>query len=320
MSPLGRQIVKNLFVTGAEGFTGRRLVPYLQERGYEVVGGVRNRARKLAFEKQFGKAIVCDVGDAINVARAIASVKPDGVIHLASISAPQDCEADPLAAYQSIVTGWANVLDAVRRVCPRARVLMTSSCDVYGDTGNNEFNENAPLAPVGTFGSLKATAESIAQTFYQNNHLDVAVVRPFCFTGAGQPESQLLGALTRSILNADNVASVSGLDARRDVLHIDDLATAFHHLLEEGKPNQAYNVCSGRSYTIREIAQQIAVAAGKGSFRFEERNTDGATTPSYCGSNQRLCEEAGWQPMKNMQDAINDLVRSYQSQKAATPV
>ena len=110
--------MRTLFVTGAEGFTGRHLVEYLRRRGYEVVGGVRNRARKLALERRQGKAVVCDVSDAITVARAIASVKPDGIIHLAGTARAHEAAVEPLVAYQSIVTGWANVLDAVRRIVP----------------------------------------------------------------------------------------------------------------------------------------------------------------------------------------------------------
>lgn len=313
--------MKILFVTGAEGFTGRRLVPYLQERGYEVVGGVRNRARKLAFEKQFGKAIVCDVGDAINVARAIASVKPDGVIHLASVSTPQECESDPLAAYQSIVTGWANVLDAVRRSSARARVLMTSTCEVYGNASGDLLSEDTTCLPVTTFGSLKATAESIAQTFHRNNLLDISIVRPFHCAGPGQPATQFYAALTRSILASDasnGTVPISNPNCKRDVLHIDDLVTAYHHLLEEGKPNRIYNVCSGRSWTVREIAQAIANAAGRNNLRFDDQPSEVTPIQSLCGSNARLCEEAGWQPMKSMTEAVTDLVKYYQTQKVAT--
>ena len=314
--------MKILFVTGAEGFTGRRLVPYLQERGYEVVGGVRNRARKLAFEKQFGKAIVCDVGDAINVARAIASVKPDGVIHLASISSPQECEADPLAAYQSIVTGWANVLDAVRRSSPRARVLMTSTCEVYGNVSNDAITEDSACLPATTFGSLKATAESIAQTFHKNNLLDISIVRPFHCAGPGQPENQYYATLTRNILatdpNGGATVPIANPNSKRDVLHIDDLVTAYHHLLEEGKPNRSYNVCSGRSWTVREIAQAIANAAGRNNINFQEQPGEGTPIQSLYGSNARLCEEAGWQPLKSMTEAVTDLVKYYQAKKVAT--
>jgi len=219
--------VKTLFVTGAEGFTGKHLVEYLGRRGYDVIGGVRNRARKLAFERQYGKALVCDVSDAINVARAVASVKPDGIIHLAGTSQPHAANAEPLAAYQSIVTGWANVVDAVRRVVPRARVLLASACEVYGNAGadGRPLNEDTPLAPTNTFGSLKATAESIARTFFLNYHTNITVVRPFHYTGTGQSEYFFFGAVAKrlaewnSSTHGDDL-QLPDLDFKRDLLHV----------------------------------------------------------------------------------------------------
>jgi len=129
--------VNTIFVTGAEGFLGTHLTRHLRERGYEVVAGVRNRARKLAHERHFGKALVCDVSDAINVARVIAGVRPDGIVHLAGTSHAHEASAEPLTAYQSIVTAWANVLDGVRRARLRTRVIMASTCEVYGNAGGD---------------------------------------------------------------------------------------------------------------------------------------------------------------------------------------
>jgi nucleoside-diphosphate-sugar epimerase len=188
--------VKTVFVTGAEGFTGSRLVEQLLSQRYEVIGGVRNRARKLAFEKSHAKALVCDASDAINVARAIASVKPDAIVHLAGCSQPGMADAAPLEAYQSIVTAWANVLDGARRVAPRTKILLASSCDVYGNAGadGTPLTEEHPLSPVTTFGSLKAAAETIAHTFYRNFKTNVTIARPFPYIGAGlSPAGRHLG-------------------------------------------------------------------------------------------------------------------------------
>jgi len=173
--------VNTIFVTGAEGFLGTHLSRHLRERGYEVVAGVRNRARKLAYERHFGKALVCDVSDAINVARVIAGVRPDGIVHLAGTSHAHEASAEPLTAYQSIVTAWANVLDGVRRARLRTRVVMASTCEVYGNAGGDghALHEDTPLEPLSTFASLKVAAESIAHTFYRDYHLDVTIARPF---------------------------------------------------------------------------------------------------------------------------------------------
>ena len=99
--------MRNVLVTGAEGFAGTHLIEFLRGRGVDVVAGVRNRGRKLALERRVGKALVCDVSDAINVARVVAGVKPDGIIHLAGCSRPFSASCEPLEAYQSIVKACA---------------------------------------------------------------------------------------------------------------------------------------------------------------------------------------------------------------------
>lgn len=309
--------MKTVFVTGAEGFAGRHLVNQLVKQGVEVVGGVRNRARKLAFEKQYGKALVCDVSDAINVARCVASVKPDGVIHLASTSQQQVAADEPLSAYQSIVTAWANVLDAVRRSVPRSRVLLVGSCDVYGNGGSSgqPISENTPCAPTGTFGSLKAAAESIAQAFYRNYHLNISIARPFYYTGPGQSESWFLPTIARRIWQWNNSTDgdtlrVPDLGCRRDLLHVSDVVDAFWKLLCEGKPNETYNVCSGNAQTVGQFCEWLAQRCGK-SIRFESFQTEGdGYIDCLCGDNSKLCNTGGWRVTRSAQDALSDLVGS----------
>ncbi|MFQ5807445.1 MAG: NAD-dependent epimerase/dehydratase family protein [Phycisphaerae bacterium] len=315
--------MKTLFVTGAEGFTGRHLVEYLRRRGYEVIGGVRNRARKLAFERRYGKALVCDVSDAINVARAIASVKPDGVIHLAGTAQPQAANAEPLAAYQSIVTGWANMLDAIRRVVPRARAVLTSTCEVYGNAGGDErpLSEDAPLAPVNTFGSLKATAESIARTFFQNYHTNVTIVRPFHYTGAGQSEDFFFGSVAKRLAEWDpsaqgNQLQLPDLNFKRDLLHVSDMVEAYACLLEEGRPNEVYNVCSGRTWTVREIVELIVRAMGRTVSVSDLPTDEDGQVPWLCGDNSKACSEFGWQPRYTIEQAVTELTQSYLPQES----
>ena len=317
--------MKTLFITGAEGFTGKHLVEYLRRRGYEVIGGVRNRARKLAFERKYGKALVCDVSDAITVARAIASVKPEGVIHLAGMSQPYLANSEPLVAYQSIVTGWANMLDAVRRVVPRAHVLLTSACDVYGQVEGSEHpaTEDTPVNPCNTFGALKATAEAIARTFYLNYHTHITIVRPFHYTGPGQNEQFFYSSLAKRLAewdpNSNDALQLPDLNAKRDLLHVMDVVEAYAFLLEEGRPNEAYNICSGNSRNVRETVEMLCRAAGKNP-RIEEMPTehDPNFVQWFCGSNQKMANEFGWQPRFTLEQAFSELVQSYQTQPIHT--
>ncbi|RMF83699.1 MAG: NAD-dependent epimerase/dehydratase family protein [Planctomycetota bacterium] len=318
-----RFAVKTLFITGAEGFTGSHLVPYLQGKGYEVVGGVRNRARKLAFEKTHGRALVCDVSDAINVARAIASVKPEAVIHLAGEAKPHFANAEPLEAYQSIVTAWANVLDGVRRVTPRARVLLVSACDVYGRTGDDGqlLSEDATLDPVNTFGSLKATAESLAHTFYNNYHLNVTIARPFHFTGAGQSPEFFYASVARRLANWNpgqdgDTFELPDLGCRRELLHVQDVVEGLTVLLESGRPDAVYNVCSGKALTVRQLCETLVQMAGR-SVTLRDLPADSEhQVRCYCGSGARMEQEFGWRPTRSTETALDELLKSFAPQPA----
>lgn len=319
--------MKTLFITGAEGFTGKHLIEYLHRRGYEVTGGVRNRGRKLAFERRYGKALVCDVSDAINVARAVASVKPEGIIHLAGTSQPHAANAEPLTAYQSIVTGCANVLDACRRIVPRARVLLTSACDVYGNAASHEqpLSEDTPLCPVNTFGALKATAEAIARTFFLNYHTNVTIVRPFHYTGAGQSADFFFGSVAKRLAEWDpdthgNQLKLPDLNFQRDLLHVADVVEAYAYLLEEGRPNEAYNVCSGRTWTVREIVEMIIQTTGHNvTVSDPPTDDDSGQVPWYCGDNRKI-SGFGWQPRHTIPQAIADLTQAFITQKASVTV
>lgn len=311
--------MRTVFLTGAEGFAGSHLLTHLRERGYDVVAGVRNRARKLTYERQHHKALVCDVADAINVARAIASVRPDAVIHLAGIALPADAAADPLQGYQSIVTAWANILDAVRRTVPRARVVLASGGDVYGSAGNTgqPLSESTATQPVTTFGSLKRTAESIAHTFYRDYRLNITIARPFHYTGPGQPERFFLGAVARRFADWDMALHgrelyLPDLACVRDVLHVDDVATAYERLLEDGRPDETYNICSGQGRTCRDMVTAVARQFGLDlELRDLPAGTEAAPLHALVGDNTKLQTELRWQPTHAFDDAVRELVGAY---------
>lgn len=308
-----------VLVTGAEGFAGTHLLRCLRQKGYDVVAGVRNRARKLAFERDQVHALVCEITDPINVARVVASARPDAVVHLAGTSRADLAAGDPLAAYQAIVSAWANVLDAVRRTVPRARILLISAADVYGAAVRDDrpLTEATQPVPISTFGSLKLAAEDIARTFHREYHLDLTIARPFQYTGAGEPRGTLLGTIARRLADwgAAGTAGqlrVPELNCRRDWLHVEDVATAYERLLRDGRPNEVYNVCSGHATSNAELIAGLAGRFGCNPTLVEEPAEAGREPPRVvCGDNSRLRGELGWRPERTLDEALDELAGSY---------
>jgi GDP-4-dehydro-6-deoxy-D-mannose reductase len=317
--------MRTVFITGADGFTGRHLLNHLVGRGFEVVAGVRNRARKLGYERQGHKALVCDVTDAINVARVIASVRPDGVIHLAGLPGAAIVAGEPLEAFQTVVSSWANILDAVRRAVPRAKVVLAGSGEVYGNAGvgNGPVSETASPQPVDTFGSWKLAAETIASTFFRDYHLNVTIARPFHYLGAGQSPRSFWVDVAQRLANfggktAGGELHFPDLACRRDVLHIQDVLTAYERLLQDGRPNEIYNICSGNALTCREIVGLMVQEFGLTLDLEQQHEADGSSPlPVLWGSHAKLKTELGWQPTHSVQDAVRDLVQSLR--KAPQP-
>jgi nucleoside-diphosphate-sugar epimerase len=79
--PLGDEAVVKIFLAGATGAIGKRLVPLLAEAGYEVVGTTRSESKGETLRAAGVEPVVVDVFDAPALSRAVAAARPDIVLH-----------------------------------------------------------------------------------------------------------------------------------------------------------------------------------------------------------------------------------------------
>ena len=235
-------------VTGASGFVGCHLVAHLAACGDEVTTSEAEITDPEALEADF------------------EGCQPDAVYHLA---AQADVKASFTAAAATLrvnVEGTFNVLDAARRA-GAARVVVVSSADVYGRLGPAELpvDEAAPMLPVTPYGASKAAAEMVCLQAEAGRGLDVVRARAFNHLGPGQSNRFVAAALAARIAQNERTGAetvpVGNLQARRDFTDVRDVVRAYRMLAEHGACGEAYNVCSGASLSVGELAEALVARA-----------------------------------------------------------
>jgi GDP-4-dehydro-6-deoxy-D-mannose reductase len=295
----------SVFVTGAAGFVGGVLVARLRAAGAEVSGADRE----------------IDVCDAAALREAFAAARPDAIVHLAAVSSVSEAEADAARTFRVNYLGTKRVLDAARAAAPRARVLIASSCVVYGSAapGAPPFDEAAPLRPRDAYARSKAAADLLGAT-YAARGLDVVRARPWNHTGAGRPDRFVEASLARQLAEieaglAPLRLAVGSLDSVRDFLHVGDVVEAYLALLRREVPAGAYNVASGRGLSIRELLERL-LARSTVRPRLVVDPARVRPPDATTGSAAKLHAATGWAPRLGLERALDELLAHWRAEIA----
>jgi nucleoside-diphosphate-sugar epimerase len=251
-----------IFLTGAEGFTGRHFSERAAAARHEVVPMQADLTNREALERE------------------VLAVEPEVVVHLAAISFVG--HADSSAFYAVNVVGTTNLLEALTRL-PSAphRVLLASSANIYGNSEQSPLTESQQPAPVNHYAMSKLAMEHMARTFAER--LNLVIARPFNYTGRGQDINFVIPKLAKHFAERADCIALGNLDVEREFNDVQMVCDAYLYLMEYGRPGEAYNVCSGQPHTLREVI---------GCFeRLTNHHMDVEVNPAFVRKNEvhRLC-------------------------------
>jgi nucleoside-diphosphate-sugar epimerase len=170
-----------------------------------------------------------------------------------------------------------------------------------------KIRETDRLQPISVYGAAKAATEIFGNALAASLNLPFITLRLFGVFGVGEGSLRLIPYLIRRLRRGDPV-DLTGGEQVRDFLYIDDVVEA---LIIAGSTErlisyEAYNVCSSRSVTIREIGEAVAdemhrsrdlLLWGKRPYRRDE--------PMWLvGDNRRFVEATQWHPKVDLLDGI----------------
>jgi 2-alkyl-3-oxoalkanoate reductase len=285
-----------IFVAGATGAIGRRLIPMLIDAGHHVVAMTRSESKTAAIEAQGAVPVVCDVFDAGAIHRAVAQAYPDALIHELT-DLPPALDPDP-ARFDEQFGGNIRIrIEGTRKLVDAAsaagvgRIVAQSIAFVYLPVGGPVKSEGDPLwdnAPEPFRRSVEAV-RSLETVVTNEQGIDGVVLRYGYFYGPGTFYASD-GSITEQVRRGD-LPIVGDGDDVSSFIHVDDAAAAT--VLALTGPPGIYNVVDDEPAPLREWLPVLAAAAGGP----EPAYVDGEPTAGSFergASNAKAKRELGW--------------------------
>lgn len=252
-----------ILITGADGFIGSHLTEYLVSQGYDVRAfvlynsfsswGWLDHASKEVRESL--DVFQGDIRDPNGVRVAMRDCET--VLHLAALIAIPYSYHSPDTYIDTNVKGTLNVLQAAREV--GARVVHTSTSEVYGTARYVPITEDHPLQGQSPYAASKTGADQLALSFFLSFQTPVAVFRPFNTYGPRQSMRAVIPSIIGQLMNGARRIKLGALHPTRDFSFVMDTVKGFEAIMNSDEAiGKVLNGGSRFEMSIGETAKVIA--------------------------------------------------------------
>ena len=253
-------------VTGGCGFIGSHLVEELLARRHKVIVIDDLSTGKLSNLPKHVKVIVGDIRDKILIRSVMQGV--DGCFHLAAIASVERSTNEWFNTHSINLSGTINVFDAARASNENPiPVVYASSAAVYGDNASIPLSENAKLRPLSAYGADKLGCELHARIAGVVHNLPTMGFRFFNVYGSRQdpnsPYSGVISIFSQRISQGKNINIFGEGNQIRDFVYVKDVIKFLcKGMLDARICAPVYNVCSGKSTSLKQLIKTLFTIAG----------------------------------------------------------
>lgn len=297
---------ESVLVTGGAGFIGGHIVDELRDRADVTVLDDFSSGEEANVPPSV-EVREADVRDADAVADAVAEA--DVVFHEAAVVDVAQSVETPVRCHGVNVDGTLNVLEAAR--AHDARVVVASSAAIYGAPTSTPVDESERTAPLSPYGIDKLAVDHYARRYHDLYGVDTVSLRYFNAYGPGQSGGDYAGVIDVFFeqARAGDELTVHGDGTQtRDFVHVDDVVRANLLAATTEEVGSAYNVGTGTSVTINELAERVKAVVGSDSpvVHTEERSGDIQHSRADIGRARR---KLGYEPTVSLSDGLATLER-----------
>lgn len=316
-----------ILITGGAGFIGSHLAERLLEDGHQVsiIDNLSTgRLENIESFKDNGN-FHYTIGSVLNrelMEKLMAGV--DQVYHLAAAVGVKYIIENPLLSLKTNIVGTDNVLELANK--HKAKVLITSTSEIYGKSENVPFGENDDRLLGSThisrwgYSCSKAIDEFMALAYFREKKLPVVIVR--CFNTVGPRQTGQYGMVLPKFIKAallDQPLVVYGSGKQtRCFADVADVVEAFIRLMSTPEcQGEIFNVGTTESISIEDLAKKVKSMTGSKSridyMSYEEAFEEGfEDMMNRMPSLEKIRLHIGWEPQYKLDDIIGRMIEYYE--------
>ena len=286
-------------VTGGAGFIGSNLVDHLIEQGHSVACLDINPH---GYWNESAKNYVGDIGNYKLVDSLMKDI--ECVFHLAADVRIQDAIQNPIHCYETNVLGTVSLLEAARHNKVKNFVFSSTSA-VYECDHIVQSEESAVLPTLNPYAASKYAGEDLCRMYSSLYQVRTTILRYFNVYGNRQHTTgqyaPVLGVFSEQNKQGLPLTITGQGKQSRDFVHVSDVVSANIAAEKNSTPSSIFNVGSGVSYSIKEIANMIS----ENVTYIKHRDGEVFATRAII---EKIKKQLGWEPKVNLKQWIRDLL------------
>ena len=314
-----------VLVTGGAGFIGSHLVEALLALGAQVTvlddltgGDPRNFdtfADDAGGRLRFVEGTILDAALLGDLAAGCGYV-----FHLAALGSVPDSVQRPGAYHEVNTTGTLRVLEAAREAGVR-RVVFSASSAIYGDDPALPKAEAMPPAPKSPYAATKAAGEALLAAYAGSYDApDTAALRYFNVFGprqnANSAYAAVIAAFAHALQHGQRPTIFGDGLQTRDFVYVDNVVHA--NLLAARCPQPlgggAFNIATGTSITVNDLAQRMAAAWGTPGVTPDHQPERAGDVKHSAADITRARDTLGYDTVVDFDAGLNETINWFRAQ------
>jgi UDP-glucuronate decarboxylase len=298
--------MRRILVTGGAGFLGSHLCELLIEHGEDVAcvdnffSGSKDNIRHL-FRHPYFELIRHDVIHPL-------FIEVDQIYHLACPASPIHYQHNPIKTVKTNVMGTINMLGLAKRI--KARVLLASSSEVYGDARVHPQKEDywGNVNPIGLrscYDEGKRVAETLMMDYSRQNNVDVRIARIFNTYGPRMAvnDGRVVSNFIVQALRGEDLTVYGDGKQTRSFCYVSDLVAALVKMMNTENFKGPVNMGNPGEFTVLDLAEKIIKLTGSSS-RISFKPLPSDDPVRRCPDISLAREKLGWEPKEGLEEGL----------------